>query len=340
MNTEQIKQKIQSNEYDFLRNNKHLGDNIILLTTGGSHAYGTNVEGSDLDLRGITLESENEILGLSNFEQFENHATDTTIYGLKKIVGLLLNTNPNVVEMLGTKDEHIFILSKEGKLLKDNIDLFLSKKAMHSFGGYATAQLRRLQNALARDNYPQVEKEKHILSSINNQMKHLQENYTKFTNEDIRLYIDETDRDDYEEEIYMDIRLTHYPLRDFKSIYSEMHNVVKDYSKLNHRNKKKSDEGLNKHAMHLVRLLIMGSEILEGKGVNTYREHDKEELLEIRNGKYQKDDGTFYSEFFVMVDMLEDRLKYAADNSPLPSKPNFNKVEELVMEIYRERLLK
>ena len=340
MNTEQIKQKIQSNEYDFLRNNKHLGDNIILLTTGGSHAYGTNVEGSDLDLRGITLERENEILGLSNFEQFENHATDTTIYGLKKIVGLLLNTNPNVVEMLGTKDEHIFILSKEGKLLKDNIDLFLSKKAMHSFGGYATAQLRRLQNALARDNYPQVEKEKHILSSINNQMKHLQENYTKFTNEDIRLYIDGTDRDDYEEEIYMDIRLTHYPLRDFKSIYSEMHNVVKDYSKLNHRNKKKSDEGLNKHAMHLVRLLIMGSEILEGKGVNTYREHDKEELLEIRNGKYQKDDGTFYSEFFVMVDMLEDRLKYAADNSPLPSKPNFNKVEELVMEIYRERLLK
>ncbi len=340
MNTEQIKQKIQSNEYDFLRNNKHLGDNIILLTTGGSHAYGTNVEGSDLDLRGITLERENEILGLSNFEQFENHATDTTIYGLKKIVGLLLNTNPNVVEMLGTKDEHIFILSKEGKLLKDNIDLFLSKKAMHSFGGYATAQLRRLQNALARDNYPQVEKEKHILSSINNQMKHLQENYTKFTNEDIRLYIDETDRDDYEEEIYIDIRLTHYPLRDFKSIYSEMHNVVKDYSKLNHRNKKKSDEGLNKHAMHLVRLLIMGSEILEGKGVNTYREHDKEELLEIRNGKYQKDDGTFYSEFFVMVDMLEDRLKYAADNSPLPSKPNFNKVEELVMEIYRERLLK
>ena len=340
MNTEQIKQRIQSSEYDFLRSSKHLGDNILLLTTGGSHAYGTNVETSDLDIRGITLERENEILGLSNFEQFENKATDTTIYGLRKIISLLLNCNPNVVEMLGTKEEHLFILSEEGKLLRDNVDLFLSKKAMHSFGGYATAQLRRLQNALARDNYPQVEKEKHILSSIKNQMKHLQENYTEFTNEEIKLYIDKTDREDYEEEIYMDIKLTHYPLRDFKSIYSEMHNVVKDYSKLNHRNKKKSDEGLNKHAMHLVRLLIMGSEMLEGRGVNTYREHDNDEFLEIRNGKYQKEDGTFYQEFFDMVDMLEDRLKYAADNSPLPSKPDFNKVEELAMEIYKGRLLK
>lgn len=340
MNIEQIRREIQSKEYDFLREDEHLGKNIMLLTTGGSHAYGTNVEGSDIDLRGIALERDTEILGLSNFEQFENHATDTTIYSFRKIIKLLLNCNPNVIEMLGTKDKHIFILSNEGKLLRDNIDLFLSKKAMHSFGGYATAQLRRLQNALARDNYPQLEKEKHILSSINNQMKHLQENYTKFTNEEIKLYIDKTNREDYEEEIYMDINLNRYPLRDFKSIYSEMHNVVKDYGKLNYRNKKKSDEGLNKHAMHLVRLLITGSEVLEGKGINTYREHDKDMLLEIRNGKYQKEDGTFYQEFFDMVDMLEDRLKYAVDNSPLPSKPDFNKVEELVVDIYRKRLLK
>lgn len=340
MNTEQIKQKLQSKEYDFLRENEHLGNNIILLTTGGSHAYGTNVETSDLDIRGVAIEREKEILGLSNFEQFDNKITDTTIYSFKKIINLLLNCNPNVIEMLGTKDEHLFILSEEGKLLRDNVDLFLSKKALNSFGGYATAQLRRLQNALARDNYPQVEKEQHILNSIMVQMNHLQKHYKEFTNEDIRLYIDDTDREGYEKEIFMDIRLNHYPLRDFKNIYSEMSNVVKDYGKLNHRNKKKSDEGLNKHAMHLVRLLIMGTEILEGKGVNTYREKDREQLLEIRNGKYQKEDGSFYKEFFDMIDCLEKKLKYAADNSPLPNKPDFNKIEELVIEINKKRLMK
>ena len=338
METRQILEKLNSSEYDFLRDDEHLGDNIILLTTGGSHAYGTNVEASDLDIRGIALEKENEILGLSNFEQFENKATDTTIYGFRKLIGLLLNCNPNVIEMLGTKEEHLFILSEEGKLLRDNIDLFLSKKALHSFGGYATAQLRRLQNALARDNYPQEEKEKHILNSILNQMDHLQTNYKEFTNEDLKLYIDKSDKEDYETEIFMDIKLNHYPLRDFKSMYSEMNNIVKEYGKLNHRNSKKDDLHLNKHAMHLVRLLIMGTEILEGKGINTYRENDKDQLLEIRNGKYQKEDGSFYQEFFDMVDNLENRLQYAADNSPLPSKPNFNKIEELVMEINRGRL--
>lgn len=41
---EQIKEKLRSEEYDFLRKDKNLGNNIIILTLGGSHAYGTNTE--------------------------------------------------------------------------------------------------------------------------------------------------------------------------------------------------------------------------------------------------------------------------------------------------------
>lgn len=332
MTTDQIKKEINSDKYNFLRTNPHLGDNIILLTVGGSHAYGTNIEGSDVDLRGIAIERKQELLGLSSFEQFENRDTDTTIYALRKVVSLMLNSNPNVIEMLGVKPEHLFILTKEGQMLIDNIDLFLSKKVIHSFGGYATAQLRRLQNALARDSYPQAEKERHILNSILNQMEHLKANYHSFTNEQINIYLDDTDREGYEQEIYMDINLSHYPLRDFKDIYSEMHNVVKDYGKLNHRNNKKSEDSLYKHAMHLVRLLRTGTEILEGNGVNTYREHDRDLLLDIRNGKYS------YEDIFIMVDELEKKFKYAADNTELPSKPKYNKVNDLVVAIHEMRL--
>ena len=57
MNIDQIKSKIDSREYDFLRTNEHLGSNIILLTLGGSHAYGTATENSDLDVRGCALNS-------------------------------------------------------------------------------------------------------------------------------------------------------------------------------------------------------------------------------------------------------------------------------------------
>lgn len=39
MTIEEIKQKVASKEYNFLRENEHLGKNIILLGLGGSHAY-------------------------------------------------------------------------------------------------------------------------------------------------------------------------------------------------------------------------------------------------------------------------------------------------------------
>ena len=48
MNLKQIKETIEKQEYDFLKENEHLGNNIILLTLGGSHAYGMDKEDSDL----------------------------------------------------------------------------------------------------------------------------------------------------------------------------------------------------------------------------------------------------------------------------------------------------
>ncbi len=327
-----IKDKLQSEEYEFLRTDPHLGNNILILTTAGSIAYGTNVDTSDIDVRGVTLETKQDILGLSSFEQFEDRTTDTVIYGLKKFIGLCLNSNPNVLEILGTNPEHLLIISVEGKLLRENVDLFLSQKAILSFGNYATAQLRRLQNALARDNYPQIEKEQHILNSVLGQMDHLKRTYNDFTDSEINLYIDKSNKEEFDTEIFIDINLKHYPLRDFKNIYSVMNNIVKDYSKLNHRNSKKDELHLNKHAMHLIRLLVTGTEILEGKGINTYREEERGLFLDIRSGKYS------YNEIFDMVDDYEQHFKYAAKNTSLPVEPDYKRVEDLMLEIYSNKL--
>lgn len=150
MDLQQIKSLVKSDEYVFLKDNAHLGDRIIMLGLGGSHAYGTNVETSDLDVRGCALNNKEEILTNQNFEQFVDERTDTTIYAFNKLVSLLCNCNPNTVEMLGLKPEHYLYLSPIGKELLDNKQLFLSKKAAQAFGGYATAQLRRLDNKAAR----------------------------------------------------------------------------------------------------------------------------------------------------------------------------------------------
>ena len=134
MNISEIKAEIKKPEYDFLEKNEQLGKNIILLGLGGSHAYGTNTETSDLDIRGCALNRKNEILTNENFEQFVNEETDTTIYSFNKLISLLSNCNPNTIEVLGLKPEHYLFLSPIGQELLDKRKLFLSRRAAHSFG--------------------------------------------------------------------------------------------------------------------------------------------------------------------------------------------------------------
>lgn len=334
MNIQEMKNKINSKEYDFLRSDNRLCNNVILLTTGGSYAYGTNIETkehvSDFDVRGIYTNSKKEILTMNCHDKpIENHELDCTIYPFKQMVNLLINANPNTIEILGTKEEHLFICTKEGKLLRDNADLFLSKRAYNSFYGYAIQQLRRLQNSLARDSYPQKDKEKHILGSVNKQMLTFTDRYKNITNDELKVYIDKSDKELYDEEIFIDLQLKHYPLRDLKGMYAEMSQVINDYDKLQHRNNKKDSIHLLKHSMHLIRLLIMGTEIMQGKGINTYRIKDRDFLLDIRNGKYS------YEEIFEMVNKYDKEFKYAKENCVLPDNPDYEKINELIMEINR-----
>ena len=98
MDINQIRQKIASEEYEFLRRDKNLGENIIILGLGGSYAYGTNNEDSDVDIRGCALNTKRQILTNEKFDQFVNDTTDTTIYSFNKLVSLLSNTNPNIIE--------------------------------------------------------------------------------------------------------------------------------------------------------------------------------------------------------------------------------------------------
>jgi predicted nucleotidyltransferase len=272
-------------------------------------------------------------LGLSNFEQFIEESTDTVVYSFNKLVGLLSNCNPNIIEMLGCKPGQYVIVNPIGQEIINNRKMFLSRKAINSFGGYANHQLRRLQNAVARDALNQSEKEHHMLISIKNSMLTFNDKYEKFDEGAIRIYIDESNKTDMDTEIFMDIKLKGYPLRDYKSMWSEMNEVVKVYGKLNHRNNKKDENHLNKHACHLIRLYLMALDIFEKEEIITYRENDLPLLMAIRNGKYMNEDGTYHGSFFELVDDYEKRLEYAKKNSDLPVKPDYKAIEEFVMYV-------
>lgn len=331
----QIKEMVAGEEYDFLRTNPHLKNRIMFLTLGGSYAYGTNIETSDVDIRGCAMNSKTDILGLTNFEQVVHTQTDTTIYGFNKLIGLLLNCNPNTIEMLGCKPEHYFYISDAGQMMIDNRKLFLSQKAVNSFGGYATQQLRRLQNALAHDKMCQADTEEHIRSAMERSLKAFYDKYSVFDKGSIELFTDDSPREDLDKEVFCNIHIDKIPARDFSVMINTLSNVIGNYEKLNHRNRKKDDNHLNKHAMHLIRLYMMCLDILEKGEINTYRYDDRDFLLSIRNGKFQREDGSYRQEFFDLVTDYERRLKYAKENTDLPAAPNMERVEEFVMEVNR-----
>ena len=133
MTIEQIKDKLKLKEYDFLRTDKNLGNNIIILTLGGSHAYGMDKEGSDLDVRGIALNSKSDILLGTDFEQVVNTDTDTTVYSFNKMIQLLTSNNPNTIEQLGCLPEHYLHLSDIGRELLDNRKMFFIKSLYSYF---------------------------------------------------------------------------------------------------------------------------------------------------------------------------------------------------------------
>lgn len=338
MTIEQIKEMVAGHDYNFLRTNEHLGGQIIFLTLGGSYSYGTNVETSDVDVRGCALNRSSDLLGLTNFEQVVNTQTDTTIYSFNKLVSLLLNCNPNTIEMLGCKPEHYFFITDIGQQMIDNRKLFISRRAVHSFGGYANQQLRRLENALARDKLSQARKEEHILKSMQNAVKAFESRYTSFDNGSMVLYTAESEREDLDREIFADIHIDKYPVREFNSVMNDLTNVIGTYEKLNHRNHKMDDNHLNKHAMHLIRLYLMCLDILENGDIITYREKDHDLLMSIRSGEYQLEDGTYRQEFFDMVNDFEKRLSYAKENTSLPDHPNMKLVEEFVMSVNRRSI--
>ena len=330
-----IAEKLQSNEYSFLYENEHLGDNICLLGLGGSYSYGMNIEGSDIDIRGVATLRKEEILGTQNFEQFENAETDTVIYGIKKFFSLLSACNPNIVELVGLRGCDYIYISPIGQMILDNKDLFLSKRAAASFGGYANAQLKRIRMATMRDLLPNLEKQEYMMTSMENSIFNLMSKHDLFKYGEFNLKVDTATEDILVETNFKDL-----PVGQYIDMMNTLKTVKQDYDKyVGHRNQKATEKKLNKHQAHLIRLYNMGIEILEKSEVNTYREEDHQLLMDIRNGKFMNDDGLVSAEFYSIVDTLETKLNKLKETSKLSKNPDYKKIEELLISINNLSLL-
>lgn len=301
-----------------------LADNTILLVRHGSRAYGTNTATSDTDIKGICIAPVDHYLGLgSEFEQAEfkseEENTEGVVYELRKFLKLAAECNPNILEILFVADEDVLFCTPIGKKLRDNRDMFVSKKARHTFAGYAQSQLKRIKGHRAWLLNPPKGKperasydlpEKGMGPSEMGALNSLEEKGHVFSESAVGL------------------------LQREKAYF----NALQEWKNYEHWKKSRNPSRAeleakcgydSKHAMHLIRLLTMCSEILRGKGVLVKRTHDVAKLLEIRNGNWT------YDEVIELAESLERQIEVSNKFSTLPESCDRKAVSKLSVEIIR-----
>lgn len=129
-----------------------LPEGLISLCWRGSVAHGMYVPKSDpnsiddKDVMGVYIGPLEHYLGFGRKDVYEKWEGewDCVFYELRKFVGLLLNCNPNVLSLLWLKPNGIIYENVLGSRLRENRGLFVTKKAYHSFSGYAHAQFKKM----------------------------------------------------------------------------------------------------------------------------------------------------------------------------------------------------
>jgi uncharacterized protein len=130
---------------------------IIFECNAGSRAYNLATATSDTDVRGVFKLPVAEYLRVSQPpQQVSDGRHDTIYYELRRYFQLAAECNPNIIELLWTDESDIRICAPAMRRVLDRRDLFISKKAYHTFSGYAVAQIKKArgQNKLVYNPEP------------------------------------------------------------------------------------------------------------------------------------------------------------------------------------------
>lgn len=345
-----------------------LRERTILFARHGSHAFGTNIEGSDEDFKGIAIPPKDYFFGFQHvFEQAEGKDPDCVIYDLRKFMRLAADCNPSIVEVLYVDEADLLLCTDAGHRLREARSLFLSRKAKHTFSGYATSQLKRIRlhrrwlmnpppapATRAEMGLPETT----VISA--DQLATAQVAITKKLGE---WQLDGVDGLDPASRILVQTKMAEalaemklssddawrgaartigYDENFIRLLYQEREytNRKREWEQFQNwkatRNVKRAGDEAKfgydpKHAMHLVRLMRMCREILT-TGQVVVKRPDREELLAIRAG------ASSYEKLIEWAEREDAELEEVAKTSPLPRAPDRVALDRLCAELVESSL--
>lgn len=116
---------------------------VIFQCIVGSHLYGLNHANSDIDTKGIYLDSIPNILINDVTEFISDDKNDNVYFELSKFVKLLHKSDLNTIELLHIPNNMIIKNHFYFQLFQEHKDSFLSKELLNSMVKYAHSQINK-----------------------------------------------------------------------------------------------------------------------------------------------------------------------------------------------------
>jgi hypothetical protein len=347
-----------------VRRGLDLARDTLFATLAGSHAHGTARAGSDLDLRGVCLAP--LALRLSLFERFEQwegtpegelaallepglrahplaaqnlgEKREAVLFDLAKFLKLCCEANPNALEILCADERDWLHATPAWRRVHGERRIFLTRRVERTFMGYAEAHLRRLRQHRSWLVEPPRAKPRRADFGLPEEGTLGREDRDRIDEaiaERLRSTRDEGELS--EERRDRALRSLGLPREVVEALAAERRyrTALKDWQAYEtwkaERNPARAELERRfgydtKDAMHLVRLMRMGLELLQTGDLHV-RRADAEELRAIRDGALSYDD------LLAHATELASRVPIAASRSALPAAVDRGAVEELWWEL-------
>lgn len=314
---------------------KLIQTNMLVRMLAGSQAYGTNLPTSDVDYRGLFFAPQEYIRTpfFNMTEVTDTTEEDTKYYEINQFLKLFTLANPNILELLYTDRSKIELTSDPYELLRANADKMMSSKVAFTFSGYAIAQLKRIRGHNKWINNPQKVEAPRQIDYLTLVQNFTEEKLFKLDIESLRedwilmpyggelygLYQREGFQSfnaDYTLKPFKEEQAENNPFVDETGQFRKSPQYIVKYNKEQYNADKDTHKNYwnwkqnrnvargsleeqfgydTKHAMHLVRLLNMGEEILSTGEVHVLRP-DAQLLLDIRAGKWTYEEVVEFAE--------------------------------------------
>lgn len=333
---------------------------ILFECISGSKAYGLDTPKSDTDIKGVFYLPKEQFYGLGYIEQVSNETNDEVYYELGRFVELLLKNNPNMLELLATPEA--CILYKHPLMDRLTVGMFLSKLCKETFAGYAITQIRKARGFKKKIVNPVAPERKGILDfcfildghdsrPLNEWLQeqgftatqcglssipHAKGLYALFYDQLGTLRYKGIAAGEASNEVSLSSIPKGAPLQAYLYFNQEGYSAYcKEYREywdwVSKRNEDRYDgnvqHGKNydaKNMMHTIRLLQVAEELLRD-GVIRVKRRNREELLDIKAGKYD------YDHLLHMADGLRAGIQAAYEHSSLPELPDRITIEGVLI---------